>query len=179
MYDRGLLLLRLGIGLTLFAHGAQKLFGWFGGRGLAATGSGFEAMGFHPGRQSALAAGLGEAGGGLLIAAGLATPFGASAAAATMTVAASTHVPNGFFNSNRGLEFPMTLAVAATSLALSGPGSLSLDRLLGWDDQPTGRKPLLLITAGIGAAAVIRRRRRQLKALDTKAQTEPGNTSAD
>ena len=72
--NAGLLALRAGVGGVLIAHGVQKLFGWLGGHGLDATGAAFERMGFQPGRQSALAAGLGEAGGGALIALGLATP---------------------------------------------------------------------------------------------------------
>ena len=71
--NAGLLVLRAGVGGVLVAHGVQKLFGWLGGHGLAGTGAAFEQMGFQPGRQAALAAGLGEAGGGVLIALGLAT----------------------------------------------------------------------------------------------------------
>jgi putative oxidoreductase len=72
--DAGLLTLRAGVGGVLFAHGTQKLFGWFGGHGLDATAGAFDQMGFRPARANAVAAGLGEAGGGTLIALGLATP---------------------------------------------------------------------------------------------------------
>ncbi|KOG87775.1 RpiR family transcriptional regulator, partial [Streptomyces varsoviensis] len=82
--DLGLLALRAGAGGVLFAHGAQKLFGWFGGPGLEATGGAMEQMGFTPGKQSALAAGAGEAGGGALLALGLATPAAGAAAAGAM-----------------------------------------------------------------------------------------------
>ncbi|HLI14734.1 MAG TPA: DoxX family membrane protein [Acidimicrobiales bacterium] len=173
----GLLTLRLGVGLTLFAHGAQKLFGWFGGRGLAETARSFDTMGFRPGRASALAAGLGEAGGGLLLAAGLATPAAGAAAGATMAVAASTHVPNGFFNAKRGLEFPMTLAVAAASLALTGPGSLSVDRLLGWDEVRPRLRVAALALGAAAAGAVIGRRRRAVTTRST-AGTGPGHEAA-
>ncbi len=74
--DLGLLALRLGVGATLVAHGTQKLFGWFGGHGLAGTAAFFESVGFTPGRANALLAGAGEAGGGSLLALGLATPAG-------------------------------------------------------------------------------------------------------
>ena len=74
----GLLLLRLTVGLTLAAHGAQKLFGWFGGPGLEATGQLFETLGFLPGRRQALMAGLAETGGGLLLTLGLLTPIAAA-----------------------------------------------------------------------------------------------------
>src|SRR2546425_6048786 len=83
----GILILRLAIGLTLAAHGAQKLFGWFGGYGLTGTGGFLEQLGFVPGRRNALFAGLAEVGGGLLLALGLATPL-----AAAMIVAAARGV---------------------------------------------------------------------------------------
>lgn len=126
----GQLVLRVGIGSVLVAHGTQKLFGWFGGAGLEATGRGFESMGLRPGRAWAASAGLGEAGGGAALALGLATPLAGAAAASTMGVAASRHVPNGFFNGKGGLEFPATLGLAAASFALGGPGPLSVDQLL-------------------------------------------------
>jgi putative oxidoreductase len=84
--NAGLLALRAGVGGVLVAHGVQKLFGWFGGHGLTDTGDAFEQIGFQPGRQSALAAGLGEAGGGVLIALGLATPAAGAAAAGTIAL---------------------------------------------------------------------------------------------
>ena len=172
--DVGLLVLRAGVGATLFAHGAQKLFGWFGGHGLEATGAGFERMGFRPGYPSALAAGLGEAGGGLLLATGLATGLGAAAAAATMAVAASTHVPNGFFNQNRGLEFPLSLGVAAFGLSLTGPGRFSLDRLLGW--EPTS--PRLRAVPLLAAASLIARRLRALRSERPAGVVDPHRPSA-
>src|SRR2546423_5380191 len=83
----GLLILRLVVGLTMAAHGSQKLFGWFGGYGLAGTGGFLEQLGFVPGRRNALFAGLAEMGGGLLLAAGLATPIAAALALSVMVVA--------------------------------------------------------------------------------------------
>ncbi|NEE14438.1 DoxX family membrane protein, partial [Streptomyces sp. SID7499] len=78
--DLGLLLLRLGAGGALAAHGAQKLFGWFGGHGIEGTGQFMESVGYVPGKTSATAAGLAEAGGGTLLALGLATPAAGAAA---------------------------------------------------------------------------------------------------
>src|SRR6185436_4582103 len=102
----GLLLLRLVVGLTFAAHGAQKLFGWFGGYGLEHTGRGFEQLGFLPGRRHALAAGLGEVGAGLLLAAGLLTPLAGAIVFAVMLVAAvSVHGKGGFFASSGGYEY--------------------------------------------------------------------------
>lgn len=130
--DIGLLLLRLAVGLTLAAHGAQKLFGWFGGPGLDGTGKGMEMLGFQPGRRHALMAGLTEVGGGLLLALGLVTPAAASMVVAVMLVAAvSAHVKQGFFLAAGGYEYNLILGVAGLSLAFTGPGLLSLDALLG------------------------------------------------
>ncbi|MFG2131553.1 DoxX family protein [Streptomyces sp. NPDC048751] len=129
-YDRrdlGLLLLRLGTGGVLAAHGAQKLFGWFGGHGIEGTGHFMESVGYKPGKASAMAAGLAEAGGGTLLALGLATPAAGAAAAGAMTGAATVHVPNGFFAQEGGYEYAASLALATTGLAITGPGRLSLD----------------------------------------------------
>jgi putative oxidoreductase len=128
----GLLLLRLTIGLTLAAHGAQKLFGWFGGLGPDRTGQGLAALGFHPGRRHALVAGLVEMSGGLLIACGLATPLAAAIFVSVMFVAAvGVHMRNGFFITENGFEYNLVLAVAGLTLAFTGPGPLSLDAALG------------------------------------------------
>src|ERR1700749_3275404 len=129
--DLGLLVLRLAIGGHLFAHGVQKLFGWFAGAGLDKTAAGFEGIGFRPGKLNALAAGLGEAGGGALLAAGLRTPAAGAAAAGTVIVGSSMHPSNGFFVNKGGFEYPALLGAGAVGLALTGPGALSLDHALG------------------------------------------------
>lgn len=127
----GLLLLRLTAGLALTAHGAQKLFGWFGGPGLDATGQFFETIGFLPGRRHALMAGLAETGGGLLLALGLFTPIGAALICSVMLVAMAVNIKKGFFAQNGGYEYALVLGVVALSVAFTGPGSLSLDALFG------------------------------------------------
>jgi len=128
----GLLILRVVAGLTLAAHGSQKLFGWFGGYGLAGTGGFLEQLGFFPGRRNALFAGLAEAVGGLLLALGLFTPLAAATIIAVMTVASvSVHLKHGFFNHMQGYEYTMMLAVIALSVAITGPGAISLDAVLG------------------------------------------------
>jgi putative oxidoreductase len=130
--DTGLLILRLTVGLTLAAHGTQKLFGWFGGSGLDGTGKSLEQLGFLPGRRRALMAGLVESGGGVLLAAGLLTPVAASAVLAVMFVAGvSVHLRQGFFLTKGGYEYTLMLGVAGLSVAFTGPGSFSLDALLG------------------------------------------------
>ncbi|MEU5310560.1 DoxX family membrane protein [Streptomyces sp. NPDC021562] len=133
-YDRrdvGLLLLRLGTGGVLAAHGAQKLLGWFGGGGISGTGQFMESVGYAPGKQSAVAAGLAEAGGGTLLALGLATPAAGAAAAGAMAGAAALHMPNGFFAQEGGYEYAASLGLTAAGLAVTGPGRLSLDHALG------------------------------------------------
>ncbi len=143
----GLLLLRVTIGLTLAAHGAQKLFGWFGGYGLDATGQFFEGLGFRPGRRHAFMAGAVEVGGGLLLALGLLTPLGGALAASVMLVAAVTaHLKNGFFATGGGYEYNLVLGVAALALAFTGPGAISIDALLGL--------PLAGVPWGLAALAV-------------------------
>jgi putative oxidoreductase len=131
--DIGLLLLRMTVGLTLAAHGAQKLFGWFGGPGLEGTGQGLAALGFHPGRRHALMAGLVETGGGLLLAFGLLTPVAGAIVFSVMLVAGvSVHVRQGFFITGGGLEYTLVLGVAGLTIAFTGPGALSLDALFGY-----------------------------------------------
>ena len=149
----GLLLLRLAVGLTLAAHGAQKLFGWFGGHGLAGTGQFMEMIGFAHGRRKAFLAGLSEAGGGLLLALGLLTPIAAAMLIAVMLVAVvSVHLTKGFFASGGGYEYNLILAIAAVSIAFTGPGALSLDAFLSvpFDSMISGIAAVL-----IGAAAAI------------------------
>lgn len=159
--DLGLLLLRLGAGGVLAAHGTQKLFGWFGGHGLQGTGQFMESVGYRPGRASAAAAGLAETGGGTLLALGLATPAAGAAAAGAMAGASAVHAPNGFFNQGGGYEYAATLGLAATGLAIAGPGRLSLDHALrhvvdrGWM-VPTA----LAATAAVTALVVGARNRR-------------------
>lgn len=130
----GLLLLRLTVGLTLAAHGSQKLFGWFGGPGLNGTGQFFEMLGFRPGRRQALLAGLAETVGGLLLALGFMTPLGAAAVISVMLVAVfSVHIQKGFFAHNGGYEYNLVLAIAVLTLVFTGPGSLSVDAFLNYN----------------------------------------------
>lgn len=129
--DLALFGLRLVLGLTLAAHGAQKLFGWFGGQGIKGTGATYERMGLRPGRFNAWLAGVTESFGGLLIALGLLTPLGAPALIGVMTVAVSTvTLRNGFFITKNGFEYNLVLAAAAFALAGIGAVGWSLDNAL-------------------------------------------------
>jgi putative oxidoreductase len=124
----GLLILRLVVGLLFVGHGAQKLFGIWGGHGLAGTAGFFEGIGLKPGRLHATAAGLLELGGGILLALGLITPIGSAALIAVMTAAVITvHFAKGLWATNGGYEYNLVLASAAFALAAIGPGAWSLD----------------------------------------------------
>ena len=130
--NEGLLVARIILGLALAAHGAQKLFGWFGGYGLKGTGGFFAGLGFRPGELFALAAGLGEFGGGLLTTVGLFGPVGPALIITVMLVAIVTvHLKNGFFATSNGVEFPLMNVAGVLALAVAGPGAYSLDALFG------------------------------------------------
>ncbi|MGH2718830.1 MAG: DoxX family protein [Actinomycetota bacterium] len=126
MRNMGLLVARLVVGGYLAAHGAQKLFGAFGGRGLEAAAAGFERQGLRPAKAAAVLAAASEFGGGLLTATGIADPLGPLAIAGTMTVAAATHRQKGPFNSKGGYELALTNLAAALALASTGPGKLRI-----------------------------------------------------
>ncbi|MFF7646272.1 DoxX family membrane protein [Streptomyces canus] len=165
-YDRrdlGLLLLRLGTGGVLAAHGAQKLLGWFGGGGLEGTGQFMESVGYAPGRASATAAGLAEAGGGTLLALGLATPAAGAAAAGAMAGASAVHAPNGFFNAGGGYEYAATLGLTAAGLAVTGPGRLSLDHALGHTVNRGWMVPVALGATALVTTLVVGARNRRLR----------------
>ena len=122
---------RLGAGLIFTAHGAQKLFGWFGGYGLEGTAGWMESIGLAPGTLMAVAAGSAEFFGGLLLIAGLLVRPTALVLAITMLLAIITvHLQNGLFMSNNGYEFGLALLVISLGLAVRGAGSLSIDSLL-------------------------------------------------
>ena len=130
--DAGLLIGRAVLGVLMAAHGAQKLFGWFGGYGLEGTGGFMESLGFRPGRAFAAAAAITELAGGLLTAVGLLGPVGPALIVSVMIVAAVTvHWPHGVFAQTNGVELPLLYATGAATLALTGSGALSFDAALG------------------------------------------------
>ena len=145
--DVGLLLVRLGVGAVLAPHGLQKLLGWFGGHGLAGTADYLHGHGFRPARLHAMAAGLSEFGGGVLVALGFCTPIGAAVMAGTMIVAmASVAGKRGFFANAGGIEFPLALCLGALAMAFTGPGNISVDALVGMEYHGLGW--------GLGAVAL-------------------------
>ena len=153
----GRLLLRTTLGAIFISHGAQKLFGWFGGHGVEGTGGFMEALNMRPGRHMALAAGASEFFGGALLALGLATPLAAVLIASTMLVASLTaHAGKGPFAQNGGWELPLVYGIVAIGLAFNGAGEWSLDNAIGLSDAGfwwgIGASALALIGA-VGAIA--------------------------
>jgi putative oxidoreductase len=131
MINIGLLIIRLVIGLLFVGHGAQKLFGWFGGYGLKGTGGWFESIGMKPGVIMALFAGLAELIGGLLFALGLLTPLAGILIAGTMLMAIiKVHAPNGLWATANGYEYNLTLLSVSIGIAFIGPGQYALDSFL-------------------------------------------------
>jgi putative oxidoreductase len=176
--DLGLLALRVGVGGTLVAHGTQKLFGWFGGGGPDQTGAMFEQIGFRPGRPHAVAAGVNEAGGGALLVLGLGTPGASAAVVGTMLVASSMHIDSGFFNTEGGFEYPAVLGWSAAALALTGPGALSLDHVLGHRLNRSWMRNIALAAAVPAALAIIARRRRIMAASSSQPDGTPGQATS-
>ena len=151
--DLALLILQLGVGLTFAAHGAQKLFGWWGGPGVAGWQGAMEQMGFRPARLFALTSAFIEFAGGVLLAAGLFTPVVAAILVAqAVVIIGHVHWSHGFFNSQSGVEFPLLLGIGAAAIGLAGASGVSLDSLVGIAFDPTVR--VILVIAGILAGLV-------------------------
>jgi putative oxidoreductase len=157
--DAALLILRLGVGLTFAAHGAQKIFGWWGGPGINAWKGAVANMGFRPVALFAAISALAEFGGGLLLAAGLFTPVtGAVLIGQSTVIIGQVHWPNGFFNTKGGYEFPLVLAVGAIALVLIGAGASSIDAAIGFSLDANLRVALVIlgIIGGLVSLAVPR-----------------------
>lgn len=158
--DVALLILRIVVGAYVFAHGAQKLFGWFGGSGLAKTTTGMGNMlRYRPARFWTLAAGLSESAGALLVL-GLVTPLAsAGVSAAMLTAILSSHLGKGWFASTRGPELPLTYLAVAIAVAFIGPGRFSLDSALGisFPEPITLAALALLVIVGVAVVFLTRR----------------------
>jgi putative oxidoreductase len=159
--DLALLVLRVVVGLFFAGHGAQKLWGAFGGHGLEGTGGFFESIGMRPGRFNAQMAGTSEFLGGLLLAFGLLSPLGAVLIISVMTVAIlSVHIKNGPWVTEQGYEYNVVL-IAAAFVAAAGPGTASLDSAFGIDAYHGAAWAIASLFIGVagGAAAYFGSRR--------------------
>ena len=156
------LLARLTIGLLFVGHGTQKLFGWFEGGGPEGTGQFFEQVGLRPGKRHALAAGAAEAGGGLLFAAGAATPLAAAAISGSMITAIKTvHWEKGVWSSGGGYEYNLVLLAAVFGLTENGPGKWSIDDVLGKSRWGTAWALAALVAGAAGSAAALSAAKRE------------------
>ncbi len=158
-FDLALLVLRLGVGLTFAAHGAQKIFGWWGGPGLSAWKGAIAHMGFRPVTLFAAVSALAELGGGLFLAAGLFTPIaGAVLIGQSVVIIGHVHWPKGFFNTKGGYEFPLVLALGAVALTLIEAGAWSVDATIGFSLDANLRVALVIlgILGGLISLAVPR-----------------------
>jgi putative oxidoreductase len=170
----GLLIIRLAVGLTVAAHGTQKLFGWFGGGGVDATSQMFEKIGLRPARVHARLAGLAETGGGVLLAIGLATPAAAAMILAVMIVAVPlVHLQHGFFAVKGGWEYNFVLAASALGVAFAGPGDFSLDAMLGFSWGEQWGVAAVIVGFLAGAAVVVARNAAQHRAAPPGGTPQP------
>ena len=151
--DLGVLVLRATTGGLLAGHGAQKLFGAFGGYGIEGTAGWLESMGFKPGRQWAIMSGVSEFGGGTLTALGLFHPVGPIGTLGAMTVAIRhAHWGKPIWVSEGGAELPVTNIAIVLALMMVGPGRFSLDHVLGIR-VPTGLALAAATAVALGIAA--------------------------
>ena len=168
----GLLVLRLVVGLTLAGHGAQKLFGWWGGPGMAGWTQAVTRLRIRPPVPFAWLAALSELGGGLLFALGLLSPLGTLAITGTMLVAVATvHWPNGFWTSKRGYEYNLTVIASAVAVGLTGPGTYSLDQALGIHLPEPLTLLVGLVAVVLGVAAML-----AFRSPSSAAQAKPQTT---
>jgi putative oxidoreductase len=153
--DFALLLVRLAVGLTFAAHGAQKAFAWWGGPGFAKWQGIIGSMGFRPAGLFAAVSVLAELVGGLMLALGFLTPAAVMVLLGqSVVIIFKVHWAKGFFSTNGGFEFPLVLAVAAVAIGAAGSGLVSLDNLANL--QPTDPVRAAFIAVGlIGGAATL------------------------
>jgi putative oxidoreductase len=173
----GRLFLRLTVGSIFVEHGTQKLFGWFGGHGPDGTGQFFESVGMRPGRRNAIAAGTAEAGGGVMLALGLATPLAAAALASVMLTALRTVVWRDGIKTGEG-GYEMLLLASALALAESGPGPWSVDALAGSERTGARWAAAALGVAAAGSTLAIAAGKRQAAPAPAAAAASPGSKEA-
>jgi putative oxidoreductase len=154
----GVLIARLLLGLGIASHGAQKLFGWFGGHGLRGTAAHLESIGFRPGPLFAGLAGFGEFGGGVLVALGFLGPIGPALVLVVMVVARVAHRGRGFFATGNGVELAVVYAAGTAVFAFTGYGAYSVDAWLGvlapWTPGRVWTALALAFVVGLGVPMI-------------------------
>jgi putative oxidoreductase len=153
--DIGLLVLRLALGTFVAGHGIQKLTHHWGGGGLSASSAEFRHDGFAGGRITALFAGTVQVGAGILLVLGLATPLASAGVLGVMVIATGVKIRVGFWSQDGGFEYPLILSLLAVAVAWTGPGSLSLDRLIGIQGLPWWVAAVATV-AGLAGAGLLR-----------------------
>jgi putative oxidoreductase len=172
----GLMILRVVVGALFAGHGAQKLFGWFGGPGINGTAGFMESLGYRNGRAAAVLAGLTEAVSGVMLLLGLLTPVAAAGIVGVMLSAiAAVHLRNGLWNTSGGIELPLVYAAVAAALGFTGPGTFSVDRLCGFHLAGTGYGAGAL-ALGLAAALITLAAPRRTPATGQQAQHRPEAT---
>ncbi|MCX4524502.1 DoxX family membrane protein [Streptomyces sp. NBC_01551] len=153
-HDVGLLVLRLVVGLSMVGHGMQKLFGWFGGPGLSATGKGFTLAGYPAGDAMAVIAGLSETLGGLGLALGLLTPLAGAALIGIFINVLDVRGLSAFFPP-KGVELEVLLLAGALTLTLTGPGRFSVDHFLPVLRESRPRYSVLAVVLGVVVGLIV------------------------
>jgi putative oxidoreductase len=172
----GRLIARVAIGGLFAGHGAQKLFGWFGGSGVEGTAETMDKLELQPGRRHATAAGLSEALGGTLLALGALTPLAGSMITATMlTAIRKVHLPNGPWNTQGGYEYNLALIAAVLAIVDCGPGAPSVDRALGIEARGN-RWTLASLAAGAAGSTLAIEAGRRFAAEAVASQPNQGAT---
>jgi putative oxidoreductase len=157
--DTALLILRLVVGLTFAAHGAQKAFGWWNGPGIEGWQKAVAGMRFQPAPLWTITSVGAELGGGLLLAIGLFTPLAATLLIGqSVVIILKAHLPSGFWNKAGGIEFPLALVAGVVAILGVGPGALSIDRVIGFGLVEPILWVLLVVglAGGLGAYALTR-----------------------
>jgi putative oxidoreductase len=174
------LLARVTIGLLFVGHGTQKLFGWFGGGGIEGTASNFEKAELVPGRRNTVVAGVSETAGGLMLAAGAATPVAAAALSGSMiTAIKSVTGPKGMWTQNGGYEYNLVMLAAVFGLTENGPGRWSVDRALaGRERWGTFWAFAALVGGAGGSAATFAAAHRELVEHEAEHVREPTESAA-
>jgi putative oxidoreductase len=158
-FDAAAVILRLGIGLIFAVHGAQKIFGWWGGSGFSGWQAVMVRMGFRPAALFAAVSAGAELIGGLALAIGFLTPLAAAALVGqSLVIIFGAHWARGFFNRDNGYEFPLALVSGVVATLLLGPGAASVDAAIGFDVAPEVRVGLVAlgVLGGVATLAIPR-----------------------